>query len=58
MCPWIGATDASFHTQWRILMVLHNMVTVLLEYLTKLQTLLYRISVCTRVCGGGTETVV
>ena len=51
MCPWDGATDASFHTQWRILIVLH-MVTVLLEYLTRLlQNLVYRISVCLSVCG-------
>ena len=50
MCPLDGATDASFHTQWRILIVLH-MVTVLLEYLTRLQNLVYRISVCLSVCG-------
>ena len=48
MCPWDGATDVSFHTQWRILIVLH-MVTVLLEYLTRLQNLVYRISVCLSV---------
>ena len=51
MYPWDGATNASFHdTQWRILIVLH-MVTVLLEYLTRLQNLVYRISVS--VCGEG-----
>ena len=50
MYPWDGATDTSFHTQWRILIVLH-MVTVLLEYLTRLQNLVYRISVCLSVCG-------
>ena len=53
MCPWVGAIDASFHTQWRILMALHDMVTVLLEYLTRFQNLVYRISVCVCVGGGG-----
>ena len=38
--------------QWRILIVLH-MVTVLLEYLTRLQNLVYRISVCLCVYGEG-----
>ena len=47
MCPWDGATDASFHNQWRILIVLH-MVTVLLEYLTRLQNLVYKIIVRSR----------
>ena len=30
-----------------------HMVTVLLEYLTRLQNLVYRISVCLSVCGEG-----
>ena len=34
-------------------MALHDMVTVLLEYLTRFQNLVYRISVCVCVCGGG-----